>query len=161
LSDYTLNSALASGNVIINTTSSYSGNGDIVFGTSVSIGSGAGVSTLTLNADRNIDLQGTLTIPGMGSFGVFLNPGVTNSAGKVLTSSGNTLSVSGLGGPLTVEIQNGKVWDNSGIINFLNNSLLHLNDGTSGARFNNLSTGVFNLNSTSGTDAVYSCYVPI
>ena len=145
LSDYTLNLALAGGNVSVVTTSSGSGNGDIIFGSSaVSVGPGSGTRTLTLNADRHIDLQGEFTLPGTGDFTVLLNPGMTIGGGKIRTLGGNTLTLNGAAGPLVVQVKDGKTWDNAGTVTLQSQGRVEM---LNGSVFNN--TGTFNATGTS------------
>ncbi|TAN67448.1 MAG: filamentous hemagglutinin N-terminal domain-containing protein, partial [Methylobacter sp.] len=148
ISDGTITSTLTGGtDVTLKTDINGTGNGDILFSSGVNINAGASPGRkLTLEADRNIDLQGTFSTASVGSLTVELNPGQTVSGGKI-TSSGSLL-FNGAGGSLVAEVKNGKTWNNAstGTITLQGNSQIHLHDGTSPATFKNY--GVFSTAST-------------
>lgn len=151
ITDGTINATLNSGSdVKIKTDASGTGgSGDILVGAGVAINSSTSNRKLTLEAYRNIDLQGTFSTGSTGTLTIELNPG-TGGTGAV-TSIGSLTLDSSFGGALVAELQSGKVWNNSGTVNLLGSSQIHLHDGTTPSTFNNLSGATLNLDSAGGS----------
>ncbi len=134
--------------VYLQTTSGGGGTGNFYFGPGISISNGtwAGAApTLTLDAYANIsNFSGTYTASGSSGFIVTLKPG-----GIVTTASGSPLTINGSSGPLSVQVANGKTWDNYDTVNLTGNSQINLWDGATGyATFNNNPGATFNSTSS-------------
>ncbi len=164
ITDGALNQAIDSGsNVILTTTNSGSsglGTGDIIFdGASngpvfITKTTNTFPSTLTLNADRNILFSsGTTTFQRTGSSGpgsslsIALNPG-TSVAGKIITNPVATAVLNGVADQVSVTVDNGRVWENSGTVTLNGQSVISLPNQTIYATFANLAGGALNVNSS-------------
>jgi filamentous hemagglutinin family protein len=158
ITDGTINATLSGGTDVTLKTVAGTGNGDILFNTGVSISSGASTGRkLRLEAHRNIELQGTIATTSVGSLTVEMLPNQSAGGGRVHVASGTTFALNGAGGSLIAEVQNGTTWDNDGTITLSGaQAKIHLHDGFNAATFNNLSSGVVNINSGGSAQAIYS-----
>lgn len=153
--DGTINATLAGGTdvTLLTQTAGTGGSGDIVLSPDVVIDPGLQIGSanrvLTLQADRDIVLQGTFSTstgqPYVGSLTVNMLPGQTQ-AGQIV-SPGN-LVLNGAGGSLVLAIQNGKTWSHTGTVNILGSAAIQLADANANAgTFQN--NGVVNLSGNS------------
>ncbi len=153
ITDGTINATLNAGtDVKIKTTSSGTGgSGDILMSGIADIATSSVGRKLQLEAERNIDLQGTIRTASSGSLSVELSPGVSGT-GKVTTGSGNTLTLNGAGGALGIRLVEGKTWDNSGTVTLQSDAYIEL---LNSAVFNNKAAAVFNADVNSSFDATW------
>jgi len=147
LGDSDINSMLASSNVTITTSGGSGGSGDITLASGVNINYSSGVvRSLTLSAENDISLQGTIrnSSTGGGLFSVYLN-----ATGNIVTPSSTTFTLQGGGGtaPILLQINGGKTWNNYGSVTLDGRSQIRLHDGTSPAAFHNKPGGIFTTNS--------------
>ncbi len=156
LTDFTINSALASGDVQVLTASGNGGTGDINFDPSVG---GAVVINnpsiaargLILTADGGVRFKaGTTTFQSPGStssLNVQLNgnSGATTDVGAVVTLNG-----AGGNGQALATLDTTRTWTNNGTLNITGNAAVHLNDSSGASTFTNASGGVVNVAGTTG-----------
>ncbi|MDD5180834.1 MAG: filamentous hemagglutinin N-terminal domain-containing protein, partial [Gallionellaceae bacterium] len=156
LSDYTINQALSSGNVIVTTSSSGTASGDITFdallGGAIVVSNPASAGrTLNFNADRDIKFVGGSTIfqssPSTSILDVVLNP-----VGKVTTVAGSSVTLDGNLGLTRAWVALAKTWENFGTLSLTNNAALHIehNYGAGASTLHNMSGGIVNVASTQG-----------
>ena len=158
LSDNTINTAIYGGtSVTIQTASVYGGNGDIIFdgisgGPIVINHTAAAATTLSLNADRNIQFKGTTTFETTGGSTGLTVAMIPGASGKVTSYGVDSAVVNLYGGAGHMEVQlNGgsKTWENSGTINLSGDSTIRIFDNsTVHSTLWNQAFGTVNLNST-------------
>jgi len=157
ITDYSINSALATTSVAVTTYGSIpgaGGDGNIYFASDVAISKSAGVAAnLDFNAYGSINVQGSFTNTSAGNLRVTFNPNkdAFNSAnGAVYTDAGQTAVFNGgAGGGMEVRVFNGHIWKNAGTVTLNGNSYLTLPNIGSYATFHNDVGSVLNINSTS------------
>ena len=117
MSNSTLSSSLQKGNVIIQTATSGTGNGDIFVNGDVSWSAN---TTLTLSAYRNVNVNSNITATG-NTAGIILTPNTGGSGGSYSLREGAAITLSGLsphlviaGNTYTVINQLGMAGDTSG-----------------------------------------------
>ena len=156
LTDFTINSALASGDVQVLTASGNGGTGDINFDPSV--GGAVVVNNpsiaargLILTADGGVRFKaGTTTFQSpssTSSLNVQLNgnSGATTDVGAVVTLNG-----AGGNGQALATLDTTRTWTNNGTLNITGNAAVHLNNASGASTFTNASGGVLNVGSTTG-----------
>ena len=157
LTDFTINAALTSGDVVVTTTSSGTGSGAITFNGilgPVLIQSPASVArNLTLNATTGsagvVFLQGD-TVFKAGNLGS-LNVNVGGTSDTFIAPTG-VVTLDGTNGLVTATVSPNRTWYNEGLLQLNGNSQVNLsglNTGN-GLSFFNTSTGTVNVNSTNG-----------
>lgn len=151
ISDFTLNQALNNATDVTLATSgggggSGGGSGNISFApnAAIKLTTGAGNTSLTLKADNDIQLQGSITNSSpTNSLALNLNAG-----GKVSVANGDSVIFDGAAQALTVTVVSAKAWNNSGSVTLNGNSTISLYDGNSVASFNNLAGATLTDNSS-------------
>ena len=162
ITDYDINSALSSSNLIIATSGGTGGNGDITFDSSLqAIGiNTASLRTLTLSADRDI-----LFTNGLGTtFGLNGSTGglnvILNATRSVDNKSGSTITLDGAAGVASVSrltVPAGKTFDNHGVLNINGKADVNL---ATGAILANHSGGTVNAASSTGFSFVSGSFGP-
>ena len=157
----TINTALTSNSVTINTGTGNSG--DIVFDSTsgailISTAGSTASRTLTLNALGNIVFTGSSASPNTSfqssldsTNPIALNVAL-NAAGLIRTDSNAAVTLDGTvgsAGTVTFTVPAGITWDNHGILNINGKATVHLAGGTP-ASFINHSGGTVNAASTTG-----------